>query len=68
MSIKTFKKEIGMRITYITSYEPDLRDGDEWAIQYDYGDDKAEIQWVDPHFGELLSLLSGIKIRKHGEK
>jgi hypothetical protein len=42
------------------------REKAETKIIYSYGDEKGEVQWVKPEFGEIISNLTGIKIKNMG--
>lgn len=64
---KQLKKEIRMEITNIFLYPQSERERAETKIIYSYGDHKGEVCWVDPELGEIISKLTGLKIKKVGE-
>lgn len=62
----TLKKEILMGVGGIEYFLKNERESAVTKIIYSYGDKIGEIQWVKPEFGEIISKLTGIKIKKMG--
>ncbi len=64
---RSFKKEIHMGIGGIEYFPKTERESATVKIIYSHGNKKGEIQWVTPEFGEIISKLTGIKIKNMGE-
>lgn len=60
-----FEKTITGKITDLILIPEDREGGEEIKVIYDYGDEKERVDFVDPELGDIISYLSGVKIKKN---